>query len=97
MLQRYSVRSRIYSWFMKYCHPKLASAGIIAAFPVVTLVGVNTRQTTTISPLRARLMPLLPFALDGHPSTLLLPSRQPLQAVRAPPLHTGHHNSSPLS
>ena len=41
MLQRYSVRLRIYSWFMKYCHPKLASAGVIAAFPVVTLVGTN--------------------------------------------------------
>ena len=42
MLQRYSVRLRIYSWFMKYCHPKLASAGVIAAFPVVTSVGANT-------------------------------------------------------
>ena len=30
MLQRYSVHLRIYSWFMKYCHPKLASAGVIA-------------------------------------------------------------------
>ena len=30
MLQRYSVRLQIYSWFMKYCHPKLASAGVIA-------------------------------------------------------------------
>ena len=39
MLQRYSVRLRIYSWFMKYCHPKLAYAGVIAAFPMVTLVG----------------------------------------------------------
>ena len=29
-IQRYSVRLRIYSWFMKYCHPKLASAGVIA-------------------------------------------------------------------
>src|SRR6185312_4039197 len=29
MLQRYSVRLRIHSWFMKYCHPKLASAGVI--------------------------------------------------------------------
>jgi len=27
---------------MKYCHPKLASAGVIAAFLVVTLVGANT-------------------------------------------------------
>ena len=34
MLQRYS-------WIMKYCHPKLASAGVIAAFPVVMLVGTN--------------------------------------------------------
>ena len=41
MLQWYSVRLRIYSWFMKYCHPKLASAGVITAFPVVTLVGAN--------------------------------------------------------
>ena len=41
MLQRYSVCLRIYSWFMKYCHPKLASAGVIAAFPVVTWVGTN--------------------------------------------------------
>ena len=41
MLQQYSVRLQIYSWFMKYCHPKLASAGVIAAFPVVTLVGAN--------------------------------------------------------
>ena len=30
MLQQYSVHLRIYSWFMKYCHPKLASAGVIA-------------------------------------------------------------------
>ena len=30
MLQQYSVRLQIYSWFMKYCHPKLASAGVIA-------------------------------------------------------------------
>ena len=30
MLQRYSVRLRIHSWFMKYCHPKLASTGVIA-------------------------------------------------------------------
>src|SRR6185312_6013511 len=30
MLQRYSVRLQIHSWFMKYCHPKLASAGVIA-------------------------------------------------------------------
>ena len=41
MLQRYSVCLQIYSWFMKYCHPKLASAGVITAFPVVTLVGAN--------------------------------------------------------
>ena len=41
MLQRYSVRLRIYSWFMKYCHPKLAPAGVITVFPVVTLVGAN--------------------------------------------------------
>ena len=26
---------------MKYCHPKLASAGVIATFSVVTLVGTN--------------------------------------------------------
>ena len=26
---------------MKYYHPKLASAGVIAAFPVVMLVGTN--------------------------------------------------------
>ena len=30
MLQRYSVRLRIYSWFMKYCLPKLASMVVIA-------------------------------------------------------------------
>ena len=41
MLQRYSLRLRIYSWFMKYCHPKLASTGVIAAFSVVMLVGAN--------------------------------------------------------
>ena len=29
MLQGYSVRLRIYLWFKKYCHPKLASAGVI--------------------------------------------------------------------
>ena len=46
MLQRYSVCLRIHSWFMKYCHPKLASAGVIAAFPVVTLVGANTIFST---------------------------------------------------
>ena len=47
MLQQYSVRLQIYSWFMKYCHPKLASAGVIAAFQVVTLVGTNTGRYTT--------------------------------------------------
>ena len=41
MLQRYSVCLQIYLWFMKYCLPKLASAGVIDAFPVVTLVGAN--------------------------------------------------------
>ena len=41
MLMQYSVRLRIYSWFMKYLPPKLAFAGVIAAFPVVTLVGAN--------------------------------------------------------
>ena len=30
MLQRYSVRLWIYSWFMKYCHPKLMSTDVIA-------------------------------------------------------------------
>ena len=45
MLQLYSVSLRIYSWFMKYCHPKLASAGVIAVFPVVTLVGANKRPS----------------------------------------------------
>jgi len=29
---------------MKYFHPKLASAGVIAASPVVTLVGANNGQ-----------------------------------------------------
>ena len=42
MLLRYSVLVRIYSWFMKFYHLKLASAGVIAAFPVVMLVGANT-------------------------------------------------------
>ena len=41
MLQQYSMRLPIHSWFIKYCHPKLVSAGIIAALPVVTLVGAN--------------------------------------------------------
>ena len=41
MLQWYSVRLRIYSRFMKYCYPKLASTGVITAFPMVTLVGAN--------------------------------------------------------
>ena len=45
MLQQYSVRLRIYSWFMKYLPPQLASTGVIAVFPVVTLVGANTRAT----------------------------------------------------
>ena len=35
------MRLLIHSWFIKYCHPKLVSAGVIAAFPVVTLVGAN--------------------------------------------------------
>jgi len=43
MLQRYSVRWRIYSWFMNYLPPQLASAGVIAVFPVVTLVGANSQ------------------------------------------------------
>ena len=38
MLQRYSVHLRIYSWFMKYCHPKLAVCG---CHRQVTLVGAN--------------------------------------------------------
>ena len=50
MLQRYSVRLRIYSWFMKYCHPKLASAVFIAVFPVVTLVGANTYRPASTTP-----------------------------------------------
>ena len=41
MLQRYFVHLWIFAWIMKYCHPKLASAGVITAFPVVTLVGAN--------------------------------------------------------
>ena len=44
MLQRYSVRLRIYSWFMKYCHPKLASAGVIAG-------DVGRRQQVFLAPL----------------------------------------------
>ena len=39
--QWYSVRLRIYSWFMKYCHPKLVSAGVIAG-------DVGRRQQCTI-------------------------------------------------
>ena len=53
MLQRYSVRLWVYSWFMKHCHPKLASAGVIAVFPVLTLVGANNdrfRPTTNFNP-----------------------------------------------
>ena len=38
MLQRYSVRLRIYSLFMKYCHPKL---GVCGCHRQVTLVGAN--------------------------------------------------------
>ena len=33
MLQRYSVRLRIYSWFMKYCHPKIGVCGRHHCFP----------------------------------------------------------------
>ena len=44
MLQRYSVHLRIHSWFMKYCHPKLASAGIIAVFSVVTVVTLGRHR-----------------------------------------------------
>ena len=44
MLQRYSVRLRIYSWFMKYLPPQLAFAGIIVVFPVVMLVGANNHH-----------------------------------------------------
>ena len=39
MLQRYSVRLRIYSWFMKYCHSKL---GVCGRHRQVMLVGANT-------------------------------------------------------
>ena len=38
MLLRYSVRLRIYSWFMKYCHSKL---GVCGRHRQVTLVGAN--------------------------------------------------------
>ena len=44
MLQWYSVRLRIYSWFMKYCHPKLASAGVIAG-------DIGRRQQAFLVPL----------------------------------------------
>ena len=44
MLQRYFVRLWIYSWFMKYCHPKLASAGI-------TVVDVGRCQQAFLAPL----------------------------------------------
>ena len=44
MLQRYSVHLRIYSWFMKYCHPKLAYAGVIAG-------DVGRRQQAFLAPL----------------------------------------------
>ena len=38
MLQRYSMRLRIYSWFMKYSHSKL---GVYGRHHQVTLVGTN--------------------------------------------------------
>jgi hypothetical protein len=41
MLQQYSLRLRIYSWFMKYMPLQWVSAGIIVVFLVVTLVGTN--------------------------------------------------------
>ena len=41
MLQRYSVRLRIYSWFMKYCHSKLGDCG---RHRQVTLVGANSQK-----------------------------------------------------
>ena len=44
MLQRYYVHLRIYSWFMKYCHPKLASAGVIVG-------DVGSRQQAFLVPL----------------------------------------------
>ena len=34
---------------MKYCHPKLASAGVIAIFLVVMLVGANSVLTRKAS------------------------------------------------
>ena len=49
MLQWYSVRLRIYSWFMKYLPLQLASVGVIAVFPVVTLVGANTHACLDLS------------------------------------------------
>ena len=33
MLQQYSVRLRIYSWFMKYCHPKIGICERHRCFP----------------------------------------------------------------
>ena len=50
MLQRYSLRLRIYSWFLKYLPPQLASAGVIAAFPVVTLLGANNDLFFSVDP-----------------------------------------------
>ena len=38
ILQRYSVRLRIYLWFMKYCHSK---HGVCGRHRQVTLVGAN--------------------------------------------------------
>ena len=51
MLQWYSVRLQIYSWFMKYCHPKLVSAGVIASD-----VGRRQQQAGAALP---------PAAMDG--------------------------------
>ena len=48
MLQRNSVRLRIYSWFMKYCHPKL---GFCGRHRQVMLVGANTNTAENPSEL----------------------------------------------
>ena len=48
MLQRYSVRLQIYSWFMKYCHPKIGICGRHHCFPSSD---VGRRQQAFLAPL----------------------------------------------
>jgi len=60
MLQWYSVRLRIHSWFIKYCHPNWR----LRASSLVTLVGANSNNDPFANKTK---FTMLPFAGTADP------------------------------